>query len=190
MIRYQRLFCHYAVRHHFQLLPPQNRVRSSPDFRNHGDGAEHVRFVPDEQAQQGLYKDAVYSMTSSARAINVGGIVMPSAFAVLRLITSSNFVGCSTGKSAGFAPLRILSYKPHRGNAARLRANEIIQRRTAEILGKAAEKAEVNKAWVIERLKETVERAMQAVPHLDGCGRRLHGVVVALCGDRPARRRT
>jgi hypothetical protein len=65
--------------------------------------------VPDEQAQQGLYKDAVYSMTSSARAINVGGIVMPSAFAVLRLITSSNFVGCSTGKSAGFAPLRILS---------------------------------------------------------------------------------
>jgi hypothetical protein len=48
-----------------------------------------------------------------------------------------------------------------------LRANEIIQRRTAEILGKAAEKAEVNKAWVMERLKETVERAMQAVPHLD-----------------------
>jgi hypothetical protein len=58
-------------------------------------------------------------------------------------------------------------YKPHRGNAARLRANEIIQRRIAEILGKAAEKAEVNKAWVMERLKETVERAMQAVPVLD-----------------------
>jgi hypothetical protein len=48
-----------------------------------------------------------------------------------------------------------------------LRANEIIQRRIAEILGKAAEKAEVNKAWVMGRLKETVERAMQAVPHLD-----------------------
>ena len=48
-----------------------------------------------------------------------------------------------------------------------MRANEIIQRRIAEILGKAAEKAEVNKAWVMERLKETVERAMQAVPHLD-----------------------
>src|SRR5262249_9621854 len=29
----------------------------------------------------------------------------PSAFAVLRLITSSNFVGCSTGSSAGWAPL-------------------------------------------------------------------------------------
>ena len=36
-------------------------------------------------------------------------IVSPSAFAVFRLITSSNFVGCSTGRSAGFAPLRILS---------------------------------------------------------------------------------
>jgi hypothetical protein len=27
--------------------------------------------------------------------------------AVLRLITVSNLVGCSTGRSAGFAPLRI-----------------------------------------------------------------------------------
>ena len=33
----------------------------------------------------------------------------PSALAVLRLITSSNFVGCSTGRSAGLAPFRILS---------------------------------------------------------------------------------
>jgi len=32
-----------------------------------------------------------------------------SALAVLRLIANSNFVGCSTGRSAGFAPLRILS---------------------------------------------------------------------------------
>jgi hypothetical protein len=33
----------------------------------------------------------------------------PRAFAVLRLITSSNLVGCSTGRSAGFAPFGILS---------------------------------------------------------------------------------
>src|SRR5438876_6539511 len=33
---------------------------------------------------------------------------MPSVFAVLRLMKSSNLVGCSTGKSAGFAPLSIL----------------------------------------------------------------------------------
>jgi len=39
----------------------------------------------------------------------VGGTVTPIALAVLRLTRSSNFVGCSTGRSAGFAPLRILS---------------------------------------------------------------------------------
>ena len=50
-----------------------------------------------------------YSITSSARASRVGGIVSPSALAVFRLMTSSNLVGCSTGRSAGFAPRRILS---------------------------------------------------------------------------------
>jgi isoquinoline 1-oxidoreductase beta subunit len=54
-------------------------------------------------------KQHYYSITSSARASSAGGIVRPSVFAVLRLITSSNFVGCWTGNSAGFAPLRILS---------------------------------------------------------------------------------
>ena len=38
-----------------------------------------------------------------------GGTVRPRAFAVLRLITNSNFVGCSKGRSAGLAPLNILS---------------------------------------------------------------------------------
>ena len=31
-------------------------------------------------------------------------MVRPSALAVLRLMTSSNFVGCSTGRSPGLAP--------------------------------------------------------------------------------------
>jgi hypothetical protein len=47
--------------------------------------------------------------TSSARARTAGGIVSPRALAVLMLMTSSNFVGCSTGRSAGLAPFRILS---------------------------------------------------------------------------------
>ena len=50
-----------------------------------------------------------YWITLSARANMAGGIVRPSAFAALRLMTNSNFVGCSIGRSAGFAPLRILS---------------------------------------------------------------------------------
>ena len=36
-------------------------------------------------------------------------MVRPSPLAVLRLMTSSNVVGCSTGKSAGLAPLRNLA---------------------------------------------------------------------------------
>ena len=50
-----------------------------------------------------------YWITSSAWKRSVGGIVIPRALAVLRLMTSSNFMGCSTGRSAGFAPFRILS---------------------------------------------------------------------------------
>jgi hypothetical protein len=50
-----------------------------------------------------------YWMISSARASTDGGIVSPNIFAVFMLMTSSNFVGCSTGRSAGLAPLRILS---------------------------------------------------------------------------------
>src|SRR6266536_6605742 len=44
-----------------------------------------------------------------ARASTSGGIITPICLAVLRFITNSNFVGCSTGRSAGLAPLRILS---------------------------------------------------------------------------------
>ncbi|SRR5216683_3892421 len=44
-------------------------------------------------------RPACYSITSSARASNLAGMVRPSAFAVLRLMTSSNLVGCCTGIS-------------------------------------------------------------------------------------------
>src|SRR5919199_7015333 len=50
-----------------------------------------------------------YWITSSARTRSDEGNVIPRALAVLRLSTSSNFVGCSTGRSAGLAPLRSLS---------------------------------------------------------------------------------
>ena len=48
-------------------------------------------------------------ITRSARARTFGRIVRPICFAVFRLITNSNLVGCSTGRSAGLAPFRILS---------------------------------------------------------------------------------
>lgn len=43
-------------------------------------------------------------------------------------------------------------FRPHRGNAARLRANENVQRRVKELTEKAAEKAVVTRAWVLEML--------------------------------------
>src|SRR5262249_55139595 len=48
-----------------------------------------------------------HSITSSARADRPGGTSMPSALAVLRLITNSNLVDCWTGRSAGLSPLRM-----------------------------------------------------------------------------------
>src|SRR4030095_15825642 len=52
-----------------------------------------------------------YRITLSAFVSVHCGIVRPICLAVLRLITNSNFVGCSTGMSAGLVPLRILSTK-------------------------------------------------------------------------------
>src|SRR5690349_9044126 len=48
-----------------------------------------------------------YSMTSLASFRMLSGTVMPSACAVLRLITRSNLVAICTGSSAGRAPLRM-----------------------------------------------------------------------------------
>jgi len=57
---------------------------------------------------RGRREAAGYSITSSAISRKSRGIVRPSAFAVFRLMTSSNLVGCSTGRSEGIAPLRTL----------------------------------------------------------------------------------
>src|SRR5215813_8751813 len=59
-----------------------------------------------------LHKQGVlvgYSITLSARASSLGGIVRPSARAVLRLTNRRNLVGCSIGSTPGLAPFRILS---------------------------------------------------------------------------------
>ena len=41
-----------------------------------------------------------------------GGMVRPSALAVLRLIVNRKRVGCSNGSCSGFAPLRMRSIRP------------------------------------------------------------------------------
>jgi hypothetical protein len=48
-----------------------------------------------------------HSITSSAVASSVGGTSRPSILAVPALMTSSNLVACTTGRSASLAPLRM-----------------------------------------------------------------------------------
>src|SRR5262245_5649033 len=86
-------------------------VPKHPDYRNSSRLLRARRERPRDRraAEQRHEIAAPHSITSSAMASRVGGTSMPSALAVLRLITSSNVLGCSTGISAGFAPRRILS---------------------------------------------------------------------------------
>src|SRR6516165_6916577 len=67
------------------------------------------RRPPHHKRSNAVQQKASYSITSSARSKNDSGIVTPSAWAVVRLMMRSNFVGCSTGISPGLVPRRILS---------------------------------------------------------------------------------
>src|SRR5262245_54620746 len=67
---------------------------------------QHNLPVPDSCGAANYH---AYSITSSASDIRLSEILRPSVFAVLRLMTTSNLVGSWTGRSAGFAPLRIRS---------------------------------------------------------------------------------
>jgi hypothetical protein len=54
-----------------------------------------------------LHQKSRYSINSSAASGSLSGTVSPRSFTVLRLIASSNVVGCGTGSCDGLAPLRI-----------------------------------------------------------------------------------
>src|SRR5690349_5789817 len=51
-------------------------------------------------------------MISSARSRSACGIVRPSALAIFILITSSNLVGCSIGKSPSLTLSKIFATRP------------------------------------------------------------------------------
>src|SRR5262245_43638864 len=90
---------------------------ASRAMHQHADPAHALALLPARRerprgrraAEQRDELAASHSITSSARASRLSGTVRPSAFAVLRLITSSYFVGACTGRSAGFSPLRMRS---------------------------------------------------------------------------------
>src|SRR5262249_30842793 len=60
-------------------------------------------------AEQRDERASFHSITSSARASTPAGNLMPRALAVRWLRVSSNLIGACTGRSAGFAPLRMRS---------------------------------------------------------------------------------
>ena len=96
-----------SERRHARLARPANRCPLYPQKRT---SVERLRMSALCQKQtHAVQQKGRYSITSSARASSVGGIVNPSALAVLRLMTNSNLVGCWTGRSAGFTPFKILS---------------------------------------------------------------------------------
>src|SRR5262249_61800201 len=87
--------------------PPQlHTAHSSPPHRpaRRRGGTPASPGPPQREVGQ---RPVILRITSSACCSSAGGIVRPRAWAVLRLITSSNLVGCWTGRSAGLAPLRI-----------------------------------------------------------------------------------
>jgi hypothetical protein len=87
-------------------VKPMSALPPKADIDHHN---SNVRFVPKADMRRG--KQRHYSITRLASARRFGGISRPIAFAVFRLRTNSNAVGCWMGKSAGLAPFKILSTK-------------------------------------------------------------------------------
>jgi hypothetical protein len=78
------------------LLPPKPDISALATYVSNGPLTNHT------MQQQGFY-----SITLSAISNMPVGTLRPMAVAFLRLITSSNLVGCSTGISATLVPRMI-----------------------------------------------------------------------------------
>ncbi len=84
-------------------LPGKSTINSDKSILN-----ELLYLCAAQHAGGFMFTGRHHSITLSASASNFGGISSLSAFAVLRLITSSNFAGCVTGSSVVLVPLTIL----------------------------------------------------------------------------------
>lgn len=61
-------------------------------------------------------------------------------------------------------------YEEHVSNPTRLSEDERIKERVTELLETDAHAARLTKAWVVQKLMQNVERAMQSTPVLDNEG--------------------
>ena len=69
-------------------------------------GEQYVRFVPIADIRPLIRSPRRHERAATAARVR------PSAFAVLRLITSSSLVGAYTGRSAGFSPFLLFFLNP------------------------------------------------------------------------------
>jgi 2-hydroxycyclohexanecarboxyl-CoA dehydrogenase len=103
-----RLMCSEAAKVMLVDANPEGLANTQKAIAERVPGASIGIFQADvsdaTKAQNGFY-----SITSSAVASSDSGTVSPSALAVLRLMTSANFVGSWIGRSAGLSPLRMRS---------------------------------------------------------------------------------
>jgi hypothetical protein len=106
-------FHHARARGHpgsFCFMPLRIRL----DFRFHRNDGREVDSESTNSEALGSKPTVVqlnHRIILVARANRFGSMVTPICLAVLRFTTSSNLIGCSTGKSAGLVSFRILSTK-------------------------------------------------------------------------------
>src|SRR5262249_38417217 len=93
----------------FRLLRLSGKAKRKEHGAKRKDSDFSLHVFPCSLHSTLLTRPSFHLMTLSALASTFGGIVRPICFAAFKLITNSNFVGCSTGRSAGFAPFKILS---------------------------------------------------------------------------------
>src|SRR5262249_48683539 len=105
------------------LPPGRARLSTKPAPTGSGVPVNTIGTVRVACSSDGTTAPPTARMTSGASATNSDACLRkssgspapqrfsPMAFAVVRLMTKSNLVGCSTGISAGFAPRKILSTK-------------------------------------------------------------------------------
>jgi hypothetical protein len=91
--------------------PAATAPEDQPQPRSRRIAERHWRAASIAQSDIGFAqhraRPATHSITSSARSSIPGGTVRPSSIAILRLMTSSNVVGCWTGRSAAQSIARI-----------------------------------------------------------------------------------
>ena len=81
------------------------KVRFTPRKRTYAVQLLDVRIVPIADSCTAAKKSLLDHLVGCHK--QRCGTLRPSVFAVLRLMTNSNLVDCMTGRSAGFAPLRM-----------------------------------------------------------------------------------